>query len=209
MKRCSHEGVCQVLDHLFLADDLRPRLCVIVVQLIPGMSLRTYLHSLPDRKMPERDVVTMASQLLEVLEHIHSQGVIHQDISPANILTSKERDWRYKVCDFGTSVVSRDVHDVAKTPQTNTSGLESATGTPHYMSPEAAQSGQKVDARTDIWSLGVILFEALTGTRPFGHDEKDALEVIVSIRISSSVPRVKELDSDISTAMDERARGEL
>ena len=112
MKRCSHEGVCQVLDYLFLADDLRPRLCVIVLQLIPGMSLRTYLRSLPDHKMPVKDVVTMASQLLEVLEHIHSQGVIHRDISPANILISKERDWSYTVCDFGTSVVSPNVHDV-------------------------------------------------------------------------------------------------
>ena len=71
------------------------------------------------------------------------------------------------------------------------------------MSPEAAQSGQKVDARTDIWSLGVILFEALTGSRPFAHDQTETLTVILKICMSSSAPRVKDLDSTLSGAMDE------
>ena len=73
------------------------------------------------------DVVLMASQMLEVLEHIHCQGVIHCDISPANILISDptdEQGLRYILCDFGASVVSPEIQDVAQTLQTKTFGLQ-------------------------------------------------------------------------------------
>jgi serine/threonine-protein kinase len=106
-------------------------------------------------------VPTLAS-VAEALEYAHQQGVVHRDIKPANIMITKER--LVKVMDFG----------IAKMASSNKTQTDIVLGTPTYMSPEQI-AGKKVDGRSDVFSVGVVLFELLTGQPPFTADNLSAL----------------------------------
>ncbi|HEX7093340.1 MAG TPA: serine/threonine-protein kinase, partial [Nitrospiraceae bacterium] len=98
----------------------------------------------------------------DALDYAHQQGVVHRDIKPANIMLTKERV--VKVMDFG----------IAKMASSSKSHADIVLGTPTYMSPEQI-AGKKVDGRSDIFSLGVVLFELLTGQLPFTADNLSAV----------------------------------
>jgi len=106
-------------------------------------------------------VLTLAA-VAEALDYAHQQGVVHRDIKPANIMITKDR--LVKVMDFG----------IAKMASSSKTQTDMVLGTPTYMSPEQI-AGKKVDGRSDVFSLGIVLFELLTGQPPFTADNLSAL----------------------------------
>lgn len=123
-----------------------------VMELVDGPTLGELIKEAP---LPPQVVVVIALQLAQALEHAHFQKVVHRDLKPGNVMLSKLGET--KLMDFGI-VQNEDLDRLTKT------GL--AVGTPAYMSPEQI-TGAPVDARSDLYSLGVVLFEALAGARPF------------------------------------------
>jgi tRNA A-37 threonylcarbamoyl transferase component Bud32/tetratricopeptide (TPR) repeat protein len=108
--------------------------------------------------LPIADVVSIAEEVGDALEYAHRNGVIHRDIKPANILLA---DGHAYVADFGIA------HVISLASETRVTGTGLAVGTPAYMSPEQAQGVREVDGRSDLYSLGCVLFEMLTGHPPF------------------------------------------
>lgn len=132
----------------------------IVMQLIVGNDLRTIIqrqrrHPVPSRRiLPKKDSIMIMIAVLDALGYAHGQKVIHQDVKPANIIIEEQNNRPYLV-DFG---IARTIFS-----EQVVSGL--IAGTPLYMAPEQA-AGQQTDARTDIYSAGMVLYEAISGTVP-------------------------------------------
>jgi tRNA A-37 threonylcarbamoyl transferase component Bud32 len=124
----------------------------IAMEFVKGRELRDVLES--DERLPMRDIVHLMEQLLEALDHAHRHGVVHRDIKPANIIILA--DGTAKVADFG----------IARVESSNLTQVGTVLGTPSYMSPEQFM-GQTVDGRSDLFSAGVILYQLLTGEKPF------------------------------------------
>ncbi len=151
----------------------------IATEFIEGKTLRA---SLADGRMNLRDALEIAVQVAAALAAAHEAGVVHRDIKPENIMLRP--DGFAKVLDFGIAKLTQDgtesqQHDLgAKAVLQTRSG--SVLGTARYMSPEQAR-GQEVDARTDIWSLGIVLYETLTGIPPFlGETSSDCIASILT-----------------------------
>ena len=153
--------------HDFGDHDARP---FIVSELVEGETVRRRLDRGP---LPVRDAVAMSMQIASALAAAHARGIAHRDIKPDNIMV--RTDGYVKVLDFGLAKLMAVPPDETTTLRTQP-GL--AIGTPHYMSPEQAE-GKDVDERSDIFSLGVTLYELTTGTRPFTGDSN--LSVLSSI----------------------------
>ena len=124
---------------------------------------RPLSQTISEKRLTQQEALHYAISIADALAMAHAAGVIHRDLKPANILVTP--DGRIKLLDFG---LARQVQSVDGATVTATKVGEIA-GTPYYMSPEQAR-GLKVDARTDIFSLGVVLYEMLTGRRPFEGD---------------------------------------
>jgi len=139
--------------------------------------------------MPVRDVLQMGMQIANGLDYAHSRGIFHRDIKPSNIL--QVGDGRtVKIADFGIA----QVESLAAADQTRAGTI---IGTPHYMSPEQA-TGARVDGRSDLFSVGVMLYQLLTGVRPF---EADSMVTLI-YRIAKEEPKpLNELRADIPPAL--------
>ncbi len=150
------EHVCRVLDVGTLEDDAP----YMVMEFMEGSDLRDLLHR-HGRLAPDVAVDLML-QACEALAEAHSHGIIHRDLKLANLFLARKSNgsMSLKVLDFGISKAPSEVDE--EMTQTHT-----ILGTPAYMSPEQMRSAKYVDARSDIWSLGVVLFELLEGRRPF------------------------------------------
>jgi serine/threonine protein kinase/dienelactone hydrolase len=165
---------------------------------VAGQSLRELIKA---KELPIERVIDLAVQLCDGLNRAHEFGIIHRDIKPANILVTT--DGHPKIADFGLASIQGLEH-LTKSGST--------LGTVAYMSPEQAR-GEEVDARTDIWSFGIVLYEMITGRPPFTHDHEQA--VIYSIlhdeprplesAESSTIPEL-QLIVDRALKKDSRAR---
>jgi eukaryotic-like serine/threonine-protein kinase len=158
-------------------------LLYLVMRLLPG-------HSLEDRiaegKLPAAEAARIALECARALAAAHAVGVVHRDIKPANILL--DANGNATVTDFGIALVtSRPAREL----------LGSTTGTPHYMSPEQSL-GEQVDGRSDVYALGVVLYEMLTGTCPFPG--RNATEVIAK-HISAPIPKLSEREPETPLAL--------
>jgi hypothetical protein len=158
-------------------------LLYLVMRLLPG-------HSLEDRiaegKLPAAEAARVALECAGALAAAHAVGVVHRDIKPANILL--DANGNATVTDFGIALVTsrpaRELHG-------------STAGTPHYMSPEQSL-GEQVDGRSDVYALGVVLYEMLTGTCPFPG--RNAAEVIAK-HISAPIPKLSEREPETPVAL--------
>jgi len=156
--RLSHPGIVGVYEWGEEAD-----VAFLAMEYVEGNSLRDYF--VRGTRFDGKDTVSVMAQLLDALQHAHEQGVWHRDIKPANIIVMK--NGRLKIADFG----------IARIDSSNLTQIGAIMGTPGYMSPEQ-YSGTTVDWRADIFSAGVVMYQLLTGERPFtGSAETIAYKV--------------------------------
>jgi serine/threonine protein kinase len=148
-RRLNHPGIIKVLTPRHKSR------MYIAMEYIEGSSLRPMMRE--SGGMPTEKALDIARQICEALVYMHSQGVVHRDLKPENILVTA--DGKIKIMDFGIAL-----DESAR--RLTWSGLSSTIGTPDYMAPEQV-SGRRGDVRTDIYSLGVILYEMLTGNLPY------------------------------------------
>ncbi|MDW4915954.1 tetratricopeptide repeat protein [Streptomyces californicus] len=168
-----HRGVTVVHDFGEYED-----VPYLVMELLDGQNLSQLLEENEQHPLPVEHVVDIAEQVADALGYTHRRGIVHRDLKPANIM--RLTDGTVKICDFG---IARLGHDIGMSSRLTTTGL--AMGTPHYMSPEQI-SGQEVDHRSDLYSLGCVLYEIATGSPPF--DQEDAWAVLVGHRDTPPEP---------------------
>lgn len=143
----SHPNIVSVYD-VSHSDDVE----YIVMELIEGITLKQYLQK--KSVLEPAEVLDFTIQIAKALEHAHSKGIIHRDIKPQNIMLLK--DGMIKVADFGIASLESDIEE----------NNGEAVGSVHYIAPEQAR-GQAPDARSDIYSLGIVMYEMLTGKLPY------------------------------------------
>jgi len=165
----------------------------IAMEFVSGRELKSYFEN--NERFPMADIVRVMSQLLDALEYSHRYGVVHRDIKPANIILLP--DGRVKVADFGIARIESSQYTQAGT----------VLGTPAYMSPEQFM-GQTVDGRSDIFSAGVVLYQFLTGERPFSGTATTIMhKVLMEDPLPPSMLNVqvpKPFDAVIKKAMAKR-----
>jgi serine/threonine protein kinase len=181
--------IARGLDHpglqRLLSDE--PNARYMVLQYVEGEPLRKYLA----RKgpLPVDEVIRIGTELAETLQYVHDQGIVHRDLKPDNILIGT--DGRVTLTDFGIALrlASRRL---------TFSHLSNAVGTPDYMAPEQVR-GERGDARTDIYALGTVLYELLTGVVPYPAE--DALEAMRR-KVQTEPPLVRRLRPDVPPALE-------
>src|SRR5579864_1923259 len=156
----NHPGICTIYD--IGEQDGR---AFIAMEFIDGETLRSHIHG---KALPLEEILKLGIQIAEALEAAHAEGIIHRDIKPANIFVT--RRGQAKVLDFGLAkLVPKGITsaDSDADSQDSNSIVGIISGTPSYMSPEQVR-GDGLDSRTDIFSLGLVLYEMATGRQAFG-----------------------------------------
>ena len=175
----SHANIVSVYDVSSSGDTE-----YIVMELIDGITLKQYMER--RGQMDWRESLHFIIQIMRALEHAHSRDIIHRDIKPQNIMVL--RDGSVKVADFGIACLQNNAQTLT----------QDALGSVHYISPEQAR-GEHIDARSDIYSAGVVLYEMLTGRLPFEGDTA----VSVAIQHLSSVPLApSEIREDVPKGLE-------
>ena len=166
----------------------------IASEYVEGRTLRTVIES---GELTITEVIAIARQVASALEIAHRKGVVHRDIKPENVIVREEG--LVKVLDFGLAKLLKPIELVESEAATKARAVTQfgmILGTVAYMSPEQAKGTAKIDGRTDIWSLGVVIFEMMTGCRPF--DEDSSTETIASI-LRSEAPRISTYTQNCPT----------
>jgi serine/threonine protein kinase len=182
-KLMDHPGVMKVLD-----DGEKHSRIYMVMEWVEGRLLRHIIHE--QKPLPQDRAIRIALRVLEALEHVHSRGVAHRDLKPENIMVDSED--RTKLIDFGIA---------AKTGARRlTFGkLSQVMGTPDYISPEQVK-GSRGDKRSDLYSMGVILYEMLTGELPFRGSNPFA---VMNDRVLNNPIPPRAVNSDVSPELQE------
>jgi eukaryotic-like serine/threonine-protein kinase len=193
-----HPNVIEVHD-LFELEDRTP---VLVMDLLEGQTLAARLRESVDHRL---SLAEAASHLLPVISAVgtaHALGVVHRDLKPDNLfLSTSGGTTTVLVLDFGLAKLTSSDHGSRRTA--TITQLGSILGTPSYMSPEQALGDASVDYRTDIWALGVVLFEALTGVRPI--EGESVGEILLRLKGDAVVPIqvvLPQLPAEIARAVD-------
>ncbi len=166
----SHKNIVNIYDVAIYPD-----MKYIVMEYLDGITLREYLDN--KGALPWNEACIYILQVLRALEHAHSKGVIHRDIKPQNIILQKNGE--IKVMDFG----------IAKIPTSASISGDKAVGTVYYISPEQA-SGKETGAYSDLYSVGILLFEAVTGTLPFKASSPMA---VAAMQVNDEPPNPRDL----------------
>jgi len=169
----------------------------IVMEWIEGSSLNNHI---PSQGLPLTKVLTYAQQIVSAIACAHQQGVIHRDIKPQNIMV--EADDRIKILDFGISGLNDSQSKKALARANSQLKFTALTGTPHYMAPEQIK-GEYTDERSDLFSLGIVLYEMLTGTKPFlGLNIQQITQAITTGDYTPLAESKPDLPSDITECID-------
>ena len=185
--RIKSEHVAHVSDVGMLANGAP----YMVMEYLEGQDLAEALAQ--GGPMPIVQSVGYLLQACEAIAEAHALGIVHRDLKPANLFLAKRnrREPIIKVLDFGISKTT----DAESLGLTKTSAL---MGSPYYMSPEQMKSARDVDTRSDIWALGIILYELLTGAPPF---QGETITEIVVLVTQGNVPSIRELRPDVPAAI--------
>jgi tRNA A-37 threonylcarbamoyl transferase component Bud32 len=182
LARLNHPNIVAVYDfgqaggHYFLT-----------MEFVDGMNLRQLEQS---KKLTPEEALVITPKICEALQFAHEEGVVHRDIKPGNILI--DRKGRVKIADFGLAkLLGQDAKDVSLT------GDQSVMGTPHYMAPEQMTNTKTVDHRADIYSLGVVIYEMLTGELPVGRFSAPSKKAKINVRLDEVVLRALENDPEL------------
>jgi eukaryotic-like serine/threonine-protein kinase len=173
----NHPNICTIYD--IGAQDDQP---FIAMEFIDGETLRHHIHGQP---LPLEEILTLGIQIADALDAAHAQGIVHRDIKPANIFVTKRG--QAKVLDFGLAKLlpkdllsSKQADGSSNSPEESVSIVGLISGTPSYMSPEQVR-GDDLDARTDLFALGLLLYEMATGKQAFsGNTGGVVIEAILS-----------------------------
>jgi tRNA A-37 threonylcarbamoyl transferase component Bud32 len=185
------EHVARVLDFGRLESDAP----YIVMERLEGLDLAAHIERQDTLSVTES--VAILRQACDAVQVAHEQGILHRDLKPANLFLTytPDRQLRLKVLDFGISkLLEPDERDL----ETALTSAASELGSPRYMAPEQMLSAAEADVRSDVWSLGIVLFEMLTGKVPFTGPTR--LEVCCSVLISP-LPSLLELRPDVPPAL--------
>jgi serine/threonine protein kinase len=153
----SHPNIVTIHD---IGEDAETQTSFIAMEYIEGKNLKMLLSE--KTKLPFEQISEMIAEIAEALDYAHRKGIIHRDVKPANVIITV--DGKVKITDFG----------IAKIASSNLTTTGQFLGTPNYMSPEQV-SGAPVDGRSDLFSLGVVLYELLTSKKPFQGDNLTAI----------------------------------
>jgi eukaryotic-like serine/threonine-protein kinase len=189
----NHPGICTIYD----IGEQEGR-AFIAMEFIDGETLRAHIHGQP---LPLEEILKLGSQIAEALDAAHVEGIIHRDIKPANIFVTKRG--QAKVLDFGLAklvpkgIATADGDSSGESPgSTSIAGMIS--GTPSYMSPEQIR-GDDLDPRTDIFSLGLVLYEMATGRQAFAGGTGGA---IIEAVLTRSPVSARSINPDIPSALE-------
>ncbi|MDP9043795.1 MAG: serine/threonine protein kinase [Pseudomonadota bacterium] len=177
--RLRHPGIVTIFD----ANE-EDGLAYIAMEYVHGHDL--VRHTSPERLLPVPEVLEILSQVAQALAHAHGQGVVHRDVKPANVMVDRSSG-AVKVTDFGIARIT----DASRTR----TGL--VLGTPSFMSPEQ-MAGRQLDGRSDLYSLGVMLFQLLTGALP--HRAESMAELMRQI-VNDPAPDVRSLRPELPEAL--------
>ncbi|MBE6844991.1 MAG: Stk1 family PASTA domain-containing Ser/Thr kinase [Ruminococcus sp.] len=177
----SHPNIVKIYDVGF-----SEKIQYIVMEYIDGITLKEYIEN--ERVLSWKDAVHFVTQILRALQHAHERGIVHRDIKPQNIMMFT--DGTIKVMDFGIAKFAREEGKTA---------TDQAIGTVHYISPEQAR-GDITDAKSDLYSVGVMLYEMLTGQKPFDTDNPVSIAVMHMHNIAE-LPR--RINPDIPVPLEE------
>jgi serine/threonine protein kinase len=174
-----------------------------LMEYVDGVNLRQLLHN---RRIAPREALAIVPQICDALQFAHDQGIVHRDIKPENILL--DRRGRVKVADFGLAKIVAAVYD--RRDSTDEEGRRSQTaatenltdagrvmGTPQYMSPEQIHAPGEVDHRADIYALGVVFYQMLTGELPGKKIEAPSKKVQIDVRLDEIVLRALEKNPEL------------
>ncbi len=183
LSRITNPGVIRIYDQGFTEDH-----AYIAMEYFERGDLRAELRA----GMAPARALEVAMQVAAALDAIHAHGIVHRDLKPENIML--RRDGSVAVADFGVakSLLHQDNDDLLRTRHGD------VVGTPYYLSPEQA-AGQPITPATDLYSLGVMLFEMLTGSRPF---QAESLQQLLAHHLSSPVPRLPPPHQDLQPVID-------
>jgi eukaryotic-like serine/threonine-protein kinase len=183
-KRLDHPGIQRFIAEGRLDDSVAP---YVVFEYIDGENLREYLTR--NAPLAVDRAVDLAAQIADVLQYVHERGVVHRDLKPENLLITP--DGKLKLVDFGIALLKG-------ARRLTFQRLSREVGTPDYMAPEQVQ-GERGDARTDVYALGVMLYEMLTGEVPFQGDSPLA---VMSQRVTTPAPLLRSVRIDIPPALE-------
>ncbi|MBQ2388597.1 MAG: serine/threonine protein kinase, partial [Clostridia bacterium] len=177
----SHPNIVKVFDVSF-GDNFQ----YIVMEYIDGITLKEYIER--KQSVPWKDALYFAVQILRALQHSHDKGIVHRDIKPQNIMLL--RDGTIKVTDFGIARFSRSEEMTI---------TDKAIGSVHYISPEQAKGGP-IDEKADLYSVGVLLYEMLTGKLPF---DGDSAVMVAIMQLQDEPTHPREIDSSIPLGIEQ------
>ena len=177
----SHPNIVKIYDMGF-SDKMQ----YIVMEYIDGITLKDYIDS--EHVLNWKDAVHFVIQILRALQHAHSRGIVHRDIKPQNIMLLT--DGTIKVMDFGIAKFAREESRTA---------TDQAIGTVHYISPEQAR-GDVTDAKSDLYSVGVMFYEMLTGRKPFDTDNPVSIAVM---HMQNVAVRPRDINPNIPSGLEE------
>ena len=181
LAKLSHPGIVSVFDF----GKAGPYY-YLLMEYVDGLNLRELTQS---RQIGTAEALEIVRKICEALQYAHDEGIVHRDIKPANILI--DRKGRVKIADFGLAkLLGHAPEEPALT------GTAQVMGTPHYMAPEQVRGDREIDHRADIYSLGVVLYEILTGELPLGRFEPPSRKVQVDVRLDEVVFRALEREPD-------------